>query len=114
MSKIIKKDYVDSTAGVWTNACEFEVSDDILNKIEKGKKVLEQNTFLDKVSFSTNLDIKQFDSTLDDEYIKEVEYSNDAYFISDVMNINIHKHGVVLRCWGKWDSSQYFEVYIEE
>ena len=110
----IKNDYVYSTEGVMTESCEFTLSDEIVNRIKKGKEILsDNNSIIDNVGFNVMLDIKQFDSTLDDEWSEEVEYSDTSYFRTDTEVINIYRHGIYLRCYGKWDSSQYIEVEIE-
>ena len=111
----IKKDYVFSTEGVMTESCEFTLSDEIVNRIKKGKEILsDNNSIIDKVGFNVMLDIKQFNSTLDDvECIEEVEFSDTDYFRTDTEVINIYRYGIYLRCYGKWDSSQYIEVEIE-
>lgn len=110
----IKNDYAFSTQGVMTSSCEFTLSDKIIERIKVSKQLIANfKDIIDDVGFNVYLDINQFDSTIDDELCSEVGYSNSDYFRTDTQVIRIYDHGVYLRCYGKWDSSEYMEVEIK-
>ena len=111
----IKADYSYSTEGVMSSSCEFTLSDDILKRIKEGKELLEKsNGVIDYVGLSCHIDTIQFDSTIDDEDMTEMYRDDICYFRHDVEQITIRKGGwIFLKCIGKWDSSQCFEVELD-
>lgn len=108
----VKEELSFSTDGVGIYAVEFNLSSEIIAKIKRAQDILleKDNSFLDSATFSTYLDMKQFDSTLDDDDIKEVEYKNCFYFRYDYVLFSVQATGVYLRVFNKWTSSEYFEV----
>lgn len=110
---VIKKDYDYSTDNVMSYSCEFTLSEQIVNRIKKAKQVLLDNKVIDYVGINVSLDIKQFNSTLDDNEIEELEYSDTSYFRTDLEQIKIYKYGIYLKCYGKYDHSQYIEIEIK-
>ena len=115
-SKIIENDFAYSSEGVDSYSAKVELSSEWVANIEKAKQVLKDNPFLGSVSIDAwGLDITQFDCTLDDEERKEIPYGEIEYFQSDSPYVIIYPSGgVILRAFGKWDCSQYYEMYLSE
>jgi hypothetical protein len=114
--KTIKNDFAYSSEGVESFSAEVTLDQSFLDKIEKAQKFLKENKEFSSINIDAwTLDIKQFDSTLDDEDIKEIPYDNSSYFRSDAPSVIVYGSGAsVLRAFGKWDCSQYYEMYLSE
>ena len=119
---LLRKDFEYSTEGIYSEGCEFTLSEELCTKIKKAKEVLLENKgVIDMVTLrdGVEIDTKQFDSTLDDEECKEVD---DIVYFQHKDLITISAISVTDKTWvrvtfkgvGKWDSSSYFEVDISE
>lgn len=106
----IKKDFMYSGDGIMAEACEFELNEGTIENIKKAQKLLEENKFVDGIKLNIWIDLTLFNSTLDDEEVEAIDTDDWDYFRTDTQIINVHKHYIYLRCYGKYDSSQYFEV----
>ena len=119
---LLRKDYKYSTEGIFSEGCEFTLSEELCTRIKKAKEVLLENKgVIDMVTLRDGvyIDTKQFDSTLDDEECKVVD---DIIYFQHEDLITISAISVTDKTWisvtykgiGKWDSSSYFEVDISE
>ncbi len=119
---LLRKDYKYSTEGIFSEGCEFTLSEELCSRIKKGKELLLENKgVIDSVTLKYGVEIytKQFDSTLDDEECKELDkihyLSHEDSITISAMTLN-DKTWVTVTYKGicKWDSSNYFEVDISE
>tara|TARA_R110002049_G_scaffold137288_5_gene297202 strand:- start:2808 stop:3179 length:372 start_codon:yes stop_codon:yes gene_type:complete len=119
---LLRKDYKYSTEGIFSEGCEFTLSEELCTRIKKAKELLLENKgVIDSVTLKYGVEIytKQFDSTLDDDECKEIDeihyFSHEDLITISAMTLNDKTWiRVTYKAIGKWDSSCYFEVDISE
>ncbi len=108
MSKIIKNDIAFQCEGLSMDVVEFKLTDKDLVNIDKAKKIVKENEFIDSISVGVHdINLKQFD---DED--KELGRDDLNYNQCDTIFLLVSEYGVTLRGYNKWDSSYYFEVDV--
>ena len=117
IEKIIEKDVAFSTEGCSIYSAKVELMDKHIVGISKARTLLslEDNKFIDSISISAwEVEIEQFNSSMDDEDREEIEYGEFDYFQFDCAVIIVSEFSVTFRAFNKWDSAEYFEINLDE
>ena len=116
MKKIQENDTAFQTEGCDVYSVELTLMDKHVINIKKALALLqvEGNDFINSISVDAwEVDIKQFDSSMDDEDREEIKYEDFNYFKSDCSVFMVSEYSVTFRAYNKWDSSFYFEVDVK-
>jgi len=112
--KTLKRNLIYSKEGMNVESISFKLDNETKTIINLAKNVIRDNPILTSVNINGDKlasTVLQYDSTLDDD--EKSLLKGDDIYKTDLHRIIIYKDGTVFfKAYGKYDSSNFYEVEI--